>query len=78
MRLYAALQLPGYWIGEDESGALFVFPNRWGGWAARVAYRGPRKGFVEYPAESAAPCGWPPAKRAPGRPAAPHHKGPAK
>jgi hypothetical protein len=59
MRLYRSKDHPGQWIGEDEHGALMLWPARPRGWSKRTGYSGAKRQLEEVEPALARGTGWP-------------------
>jgi hypothetical protein len=59
MRLYRSRDNPDHWIGEDQHGALMLWPAEPGGWAKRTAYTGGKRQLEEVEPALARGSGWP-------------------
>jgi hypothetical protein len=65
MKLFRSRDMPDHWIGEDEHGALMVWPARLRGWFKRTAYTGPKRQLEEVEPALSRGTGWPGGGRGP-------------
>jgi hypothetical protein len=59
MKLYRSRELPDHWIGEDQHGALVLWPAAKGGWSRRTPYTGGKRQLEEIDPRLARGSGWP-------------------
>jgi hypothetical protein len=59
VRLYRSKEHPDHWIGEDEHGALLLWPVEPKGWLRRTPYIGGKRQLEEVEPALARGTGWP-------------------
>ena len=59
MRLFRSKEHPDHWIGEDQHGALLLWPAEPKGWLRRTPYTGGKRQLEEVESALARGTGWP-------------------
>ena len=59
MKLYRSKEYPDHWVGEDEHGALLLWPAKPRGWLKRTPYTGSKRVLEEVSPALARGTKWP-------------------